>query len=624
MISIFDPHSLFSIVESHITQHLSNINVNDTLSKILQIDEIGSSVNDSISLSLSTQPTGETPLSSLCIVKCENSKEYNVVRGIIKSWLKRTGNEYYVILCLTGFGVRIKKSSFYTKMCKDFQFEVAGDSTSLVNARALSQQTCAADLSDVVSKLVRSVSRRCVDMCRKHELSLERLSATSSIRECLEVRKSRSKLFESIGLYVIAIDELDQIARLVVSHQCDHTVFNKDEDLRDVDSEISVRDVDETLPTSNLRLDIYLFLLRRRLLLKDYERCCLSGKLSTASLRVAKMARICHSLLRRVAACPDREKWILTTARLHISFCETCYAKAPSKDLASQIAYLYLFVADHEREEHDRDVSLALKMFEAADMKRMCAFLRRDVSLLSWSGEKCSKEESDDDDKSNDYEVSLFASVLCVSKNFVQCSIESKKKTRCHVFRVHLVSKSLDLSVPPTGQIDEIEVPGLVTFRIQNQDDFLTNELPEDLSLDMHVLNHQAVSLPLPLLSLASRRSSNIVKSFRVHFSSHKSNDTCLLFEGTVSMVGDESDPSSYCYEVHYDEKHWLPRSSSLLRSMLKFEHGCATFSFSMTPLNHALSFHNVPRVSILNSDFCEVACTVSVMSVKNEEKKKK
>ena len=104
-VSIFDPHSLFSIVEAHITQHLSNINVNETLSKILQIDEIGSSVNDSISLSLSTQPTGETPLSSLCIVKCENSKEYNVVRDIIKSWLKRTGNEYYVILCLTGFGV---------------------------------------------------------------------------------------------------------------------------------------------------------------------------------------------------------------------------------------------------------------------------------------------------------------------------------------------------------------------------------------------------------------------------------------------------------------------------------------------------------------------------------------
>ena len=560
-----------------------------------------------ISLSLSTKPTGETPLSSLCIVKCENSKEYNVVRGIIKSWLKRTGNEYYVILCLTGFGVRIKKSSFYTKMCKDFQFEVAGDSTSLVNARALSQQTCAADLSDVVSKLVRSVSRRCVDMCRKHELSV---SKTSSLREFLKVRKSRSQLFESIGLYAIAIDELDRIGRRVV-HQCDHTVFNKDEDLRDVDSEISVRDVDETLPTSNLRLDIYLFLLRRRLLIKDYERCCLSGKLKTASLRVAKMARICHSLLRRVAVCPDRKKWILMMARSHISFCQTCYAKAPTKDLASQIAYLYLFVADHEFEEHDRFVSLALKMFEAADMKRMCAFLRRDVSSLSWSGEKCSKEESDDE--SNDFEVSLFASVLCVSKNFVQCSIESKKKTRCHVFRIRLVSKSLDLSVSPTGQIDEIEVPGLVTFHVQNQDDFL-KEVPEDLSLEMHVLNHQVVSLPLPLLSFASRSSSKI-KSFRVHFSSHSSG-TCL-FEGTVSL-SDEYDRSSYCYEVHYDEKHWLPRSSSILRSMLKFKKGSATFSFSMAPLNHALSFHNVPRVSILkcfecssSSDFSEVACTV-------------
>ena len=131
-------------------------------------------------------------------------------------------------------------------------------------------------------------------------------------------------------------------------------------------------------------------------------------------------------------------------------------------------------------------------------MKRMCAFLRRDVSLLSWSGEKCSKEESDDE--SNDFEVSLLASVLCVSKNFVQCSIESKKKTRCHVFRIRLVSKSLDLSVSPTGQIDEIEVPGLVTFHVQNQDAFL-KEVPEDLSLEMHVLNHQVVSLPLSLLS---------------------------------------------------------------------------------------------------------------------------
>ena len=141
-------------------------------------------------------------------------------------------------------------------MCKDFQFEVAGDSTSLVNARALSQQTCAADLSDVVSKLVRSVSRRCVDMCRKHELSV---SKTSSLREFLKVRKSRSQLFESIGLYAIAIDELDQIGRRVV-HQCDHTVFNKDEDLRDVDSEIWYR-CRRNLTDPNLRLDIYLFLL---------------------------------------------------------------------------------------------------------------------------------------------------------------------------------------------------------------------------------------------------------------------------------------------------------------------------------------------------------------------------
>ena len=116
MISIFDPNCLFPMVEQHITQHLSNIDVNDQLSKIFQIE----SFDDSISLSLSTKPTVQRPLASLIIVKCESSKEYNVVRGIIKSWLKRIGNEYYVILCLTGFGVRIKKSSFYTKMCKDF------------------------------------------------------------------------------------------------------------------------------------------------------------------------------------------------------------------------------------------------------------------------------------------------------------------------------------------------------------------------------------------------------------------------------------------------------------------------------------------------------------------------
>ena len=45
-----------------------------------------------------------------------------------------------------------------------------------------------------------------------------------------------------------------------------------------------------------------------------------------------------------VAVCPDRKKWILMMARSHISFCQTCYAKAPTKDLASQIAYLYLFL----------------------------------------------------------------------------------------------------------------------------------------------------------------------------------------------------------------------------------------------------------------------------------------
>ena len=132
MIRVHDPHSLFSIVEQHVIQHLFNIDLAHQLSKILHVDNPNS---NSIALSISTDPT-ESSIADLLIIKCETTKEYNKsVREIIKSWLKRIETDYYVILCLTGFGMRTKKSaSFYRTMSKDFYVEAAGDSTSLVNA----------------------------------------------------------------------------------------------------------------------------------------------------------------------------------------------------------------------------------------------------------------------------------------------------------------------------------------------------------------------------------------------------------------------------------------------------------------------------------------------------------
>ena len=95
--------------------------------KDLHVDNPNS---NSIALSISTDPT-ESSIADLLIIKCETTKEYNKsVREIIKSWLKRIETDYYVILCLTGFGMRTKKSaSLYRTMSKDFACEAAGDST---------------------------------------------------------------------------------------------------------------------------------------------------------------------------------------------------------------------------------------------------------------------------------------------------------------------------------------------------------------------------------------------------------------------------------------------------------------------------------------------------------------
>ena len=319
------------------------------------------------------------------------------------------------------------------------------------------------------------------------------------------------------------------------------------------------------------------------------------GKLRQLRCVLRRWLKICHSLLKsRGGVSGSRNGFWWWQDR--ISFCQTCYAKAPTKDLASQIAYLYLFVADHEVEEHDRFVSLALKMFEAAD-EAMCAFLRRDVSLLSWSGEKCSKEESDD---RKWFWVSLLASVLCVSKN---CAVQyrEQKEARCPRISHAPCFEILDLSVSPTGQIDEIEVQVSLHFHIQ--DDFL-KEVPEIFSWDA-CSESPSCFFAVAASAFASRNSRKI-KSFRVHFSSHSSG-TCL-FEGIVSLVMNPI--VHHCYEIHYDEKQLVivHRHSSFDE---KIQEGMP--AFSMAPLN-ALSFHNVPRVSILkcfessSGDFSEVA----------------
>jgi len=317
MIAVQDPHTLFSIVERHLTQHLSNVKITQDLSKVLGVDS-----NSKVSMSLHTKSTqDQTYFAHLLIVKCEHKEEYKKsVRNIIKTWLNHIGTKVgWVVLCLTGFSNTNKSTTFYAKMRKEFRINVAGDATSLVNARALSQQTCTADLSDVISKLIRSSSKRCVEMYKHYDEILKSIDSDEPT-DFLEIRESRAQFFESLSMLSSAYNEFEMLSGRVTNNP------------KYVPSEFQITDANiiTTLSTlkensiSKQRLDIYLFLLRRRILVKDYERCCSDRAFPSASLHAAQLARICHSLLRRVVL--RKSSWFVSMVNSHVGFFKTCYS----------------------------------------------------------------------------------------------------------------------------------------------------------------------------------------------------------------------------------------------------------------------------------------------------------
>jgi hypothetical protein len=282
-------------------------------------------------------------------------------------------------------------------------------------------------------------------------------------------------------------------------------------------------------------------------------------------------------------------------------------------------------------DKKEQFLSLATKMFEEAKMNRMKDFVNFSRGIVvttkkqEWASLeqslllRCNNDSSEsttNNNNNNDGEtgtssneeinlsslvnqdVVVRVSNLEIVKNmtFLQCRFESNKTYRANC--IHLVSKSLNLMLSPIGDDDEMEIPGLVSFRLE------VHSLPKDLHLEMNVLG---LNVCLPIVSsgmMMTVPQQELVKSIQVNCDAAKEEECKrCCFQGTVVLrENTKKSDNKYFYQVHYDVKYWLPPSgsSSRLRSELIFESMVSKFHFKMIPVNPILSVWNLPRVSIL------------------------